>query len=53
MEHCKSEDEVRSWAKVNGYSVSDISLLISKWKSLQQKTSTVKGTPYLYEDKTG
>lgn len=32
MNHCKTEQEVATWAKINGYASDAIPDLIAKWK---------------------
>jgi|DEB0MinimDraft_4_1074332.scaffolds.fasta_scaffold136877_2 hypothetical protein len=32
MNHCKTEQEVIAWAKINGYALDAVPGLISKWK---------------------
>jgi hypothetical protein len=36
MEHCKSEQEVRAWAKINGYTNGEkIDAMVESWKASQ------------------
>jgi hypothetical protein len=41
MEHCKSEQEVRDWAKTNGYNGSGIDAVVAKWKVAKEAPAKV------------
>jgi len=36
MEHCNTEQEVRNWAKINGYTGSSVDSVVAKWKAAKE-----------------
>lgn len=41
MEHCNTEQEVRNWAKINGYNGSGIDAVVAKWKAAKEAPAKV------------